>query len=85
MAAGEAGLLLLSGRSKDRSLLLESRGFFFFSASRSRGSEPEWLSARVSTPVRKSAISSWEFWDKEWDSVLGRSQNNAAPRPEAKK
>jgi len=56
--AGEAGLLVLSGKSNDRSLLVESRGFFFFSASRSRGSEPEWLSARVRMPVRKSAISS---------------------------
>lgn len=58
LAAGEAGRLLLSGKSNDTSLLVESRGFFFFSASRSRGSEPEWLSARVRTPVKKSAISS---------------------------
>lgn len=58
LAAGEVGLLVLSGKSNDRSLRVESRGFFFFSASRSRGSEPEWLSARVRTPVRKSAISS---------------------------
>lgn len=59
LAAGEVGLLVLSGKSNDRSLLVKSRGFFFFSASRSLGSEPEWLSARVRTPVRKSAISSY--------------------------
>lgn len=56
LAAGEAGRLFLSGRSKDRSRLAASRAVLFLS--RSRGSGPAWLSARVSTPVRKSAISS---------------------------
>lgn len=41
LVAGDAGRLLLSGRSNERSLLAESRAFFFFSASRSRGSELE--------------------------------------------
>lgn len=58
LAAGDAGRLPLSGTSKARSLRDTSRGFFFFSASWSRGSEPTWPSVRVSTPVRKSTISS---------------------------
>lgn len=55
LRAGEEGRPL--SRSKGSSRL----GFFFFSVSRSLSSpEPwPWLSARVSTPDRKSAISSY--------------------------
>lgn len=60
LTAGEEGLDLSRSKGSSR------RGFFFFSASKSRVSpEPwPWLSVRVKTPVRKSTISSWKRREK---------------------
>lgn len=61
---GDMGILRAGeeGRTLSRSKGSSRRGFFFFSVSRSLTSpEPwPWLSARVRTPDRKSAISSYK-------------------------
>lgn len=61
---GEMGTLMAGDDGRDLSVSKGNsrRGFFFFSASRSRVS-PEvrlGLSARIKIPVRKSTISSWK-------------------------
>lgn len=65
LMAGEDGRDLSVSKGNSR------RGFFFFSASRSRVS-PEvrlGLSARIKMPVRKSTISSWEEKKKKSQTI----------------